>query len=127
MDRALTLHLGLDLGGTNIKAAVVALDGEEPRVLATATCTTDSMEGPERVLARLATHGRATLAPFGTPQTTGLALPGHFDIERGTGGLLPNLHADWLGRPIAGERVEVVALGRPARLTEAAYPRRASR
>ena len=31
----MTLHLGLDLGGTNIKAAVLALEGDEPRVLAT--------------------------------------------------------------------------------------------
>jgi glucokinase len=95
----MTLHLGLDLGGTNIKCAVVA-DG--PRVLATDSCPTDASEGPEAVLARVAELGRATVARFGAPATAGLALPGHFDRERGTGVLLPNLLGDWVGRPIAG-------------------------
>jgi predicted NBD/HSP70 family sugar kinase len=54
------------------------------------------------VLERVAALGRATVAPFGAPATAGLALPGHFDAERGTGVLLPNLRGNWTGRPIAG-------------------------
>jgi glucokinase len=110
----MSVHLGLDLGGTNIKAAVLALDDGEPRVLATATCPTESAQGPERVLERLAGHGAATLAPHGAAATVGLALPGHFDARLGTGGLLPNLHGDWDGRPIAGPVGD--ALGRPVAL-----------
>jgi glucokinase len=94
-----TLHLGLDLGGTNIKCAVV---GEGPRVLATASCSTEASDGPQAVLERVAELGSATIAPFGAPATAGLALPGHFDHESGTGVLLPNLLGDWVGRPIAG-------------------------
>ena len=97
--RPLTVRLGLDLGGTNIKCAVVA-DG--PRVLATDTCANGAADGPDAVLARIAELGRATAAPYGEPVTAGLALPGHFDAERGTGVLLPNLLGDWVGRPIAG-------------------------
>jgi glucokinase len=93
------LHLGLDLGGTNIKCAVVA-DG--PRVLATDSCPTGAADGPEAVLERVAALGRATVARFGEPAAAGLALPGHFDHELGTGVLLPNLLGDWSGRPIAG-------------------------
>jgi glucokinase len=94
-----TLHLGLDLGGTNIKSAVV---DDELRVLATDICPTGAAGGEDAVLARVAELGRATAAPFGEPATVGLALPGHFDAAQGTGVLLPNLGGDWVGRPIAG-------------------------
>jgi glucokinase len=97
-----TLHLGLDLGGTNIKCAVVERDGAEPRVLATDSCPTAAADGPEAVLERVAALGRRTVEPLGEAATAGLALPGHFDAERGTGALLPNLLGDWDGRPIAG-------------------------
>ena len=105
--RPLTVRLGLDLGGTNIKCAVVA-DG--PRVLATDTCANGAADGPDAVLARIAELGRATAAPYGEPVTAGLALPGHFDAERGTGVLLPNLLGDWVGRPIAGPAGERLGL-----------------
>ena len=95
----MTLHLGLDLGGTNVKSAVV---DDELRVLATDICPTGAAEGEDAVLARVAGLGSATAAPFGEPATVGLALPGHFDPEQGTGVLLPNLGGDWVGRPIAG-------------------------
>ncbi len=94
----MTLHLGLDLGGTNIKAALVD-DGL--RVLATDTCPTHAAAGEDAVLERVAALGRAIAAPFGEPLTAGLALPGHFDAAGGTGVLLPNLLGDWVGRAIA--------------------------
>jgi glucokinase len=114
----MTVWLGLDLGGTNIKAAVLEAgaagapevgaagapeDGAAvPRVLATDSCPTRAADGEEAVLERVAALGRAVTAPFGEAVTAGLALPGHFDAARGTGSLLPNLLGDWLGRPIAG-------------------------
>jgi glucokinase len=108
-----TLHLGLDLGGTNIKCAVLAqpparADDSCPPgagewwIVATDSCPTGAADGPEAVLDRVAALGRATVAPFGEPASAGLALPGHFDHERGTGVLLPNLLGDWAGLPIAG-------------------------
>jgi glucokinase len=99
VDSAVSLHLGLDLGGTNIKAAVV---DDALRVLATDSCPTDAADGEDAVLDRVAALGRAVAAPFGEPSTAGLALPGHFDGARGTGMLLPNLRGDWVGRAIAG-------------------------
>jgi glucokinase len=99
VDSAVSLHLGLDLGGTNIKAAIV---DDARRVLATDSCPTDPADGEDAVLERVAALGRAVAAPFGEPSTAGLALPGHFDAARGTGMLLPNLRGDWVGRAIAG-------------------------
>jgi glucokinase len=66
------------------------------------------------VLARVAELARTTAAPYGPPATAGLGLPGHYDPEAGTGGLLPNLAGDWEGRPIAGPVGD--ALGVPVRL-----------
>jgi glucokinase len=132
VDRPVTLHLGLDLGGTNIKAAVLdatprvlatdacattahdatpqvpatdsgATGAEgEVAVLATDSCPTGAADGEAAVLERVAALGRAVTAPFGEPASAGLALPGHFDAATGTGSLLPNLLGDWVGRPIAG-------------------------
>jgi glucokinase len=107
----MTVHVGLDLGGTNVKCAVVEIDaGSEPQVLATASEPTRSQQGPEAVLMRVARLARATAAPFGPPQAVGLGLPGHFDAERGTGVILPNLAGDWVGRPIAGPVAEQLGL-----------------
>jgi len=108
-----SLHLGLDLGGTNVKAAVV--DVAPPgRVLATDAVPTRSQDGPDAVLARVGELGRRVLAPFGAPEAAGLGLPGHFDATSGTGVLLPNLAGSWVGRPIAGP--VAAALGVPVRL-----------
>jgi glucokinase len=99
VDGEVSLHVGLDLGGTNVKCAVV---DSSLRVLAVDICPTEAGDGPDGVLARVADLGRSVCSRFGEPETAGLALPGHFDAERGTGVLLPNLRGDWDGRPIAG-------------------------
>lgn len=94
----MSVHLGLDLGGTNVKCAV--LDGGGA-VLAEAAAPNDAEAGEGAVLARVVALGRETAAPFGPITTAGLGLPGHFSSD-GTGLLLPNLPGDWVGRPIAG-------------------------
>ena len=45
-------HLGLDLGGTNIKAVVVEHDGDDWRVLDRDQVGTPAAQGPDRVVAR---------------------------------------------------------------------------
>jgi glucokinase len=109
-DGDVTLHVGLDLGGTNIKCAVVERAAGAARVLASDACPTAAADGPEAVLERVAALGRRTVEPLGAPATAGLALPGHFDAARGTGVLLPNLRGDWTGRPIAGPVAERLGL-----------------
>lgn len=97
--------LGLDLGGTNIKRVV--LDGE--RIVERDSQPTRSEDGVTAVLDLLASLAREA----GPVDSVGVALPGLFDGE-GRGVLLPNLHGDWVGRPIAQPLQE--ALGRPVRL-----------
>lgn len=101
----MTRRLGLDLGGTNIK--LVVLEGDQ--VVERRSELTRSEEGPAAVLERLAALARAT----SKVDSVGVALPGLFDSD-GRGVLLPNLHGDWVGRPIAAPLEE--ALGRPVHL-----------
>jgi glucokinase len=89
--------LGLDLGGSQIKGCIL----EEDRIVGSASVATDSADGPEAVLARVAALGRELARAHGEPDAAGLGLPGHVDAD-GAGVLLPNLAGDWVGRPIAG-------------------------
>lgn len=97
--------VGVDLGGTNAKLAVV----EDGRVSATDQVATASEDGSDAVLARVA----ALAASAGPADGVGVALPGLFD-EDGRAVLLPNLHGDWAGRPVAAPLA--AALGAPVAL-----------
>jgi glucokinase len=87
-------RLGLDLGGTNIKLAL--LDGDRPAELTEAP-TLSHEGGPEAVLARMVELARSA----GDVDSIGVALPGLFDGD-GHALLLPNLYGDWRGRAISG-------------------------
>jgi glucokinase len=97
--------LGLDLGGTNIKRVVL----EDDRIVDRESRPTQSEDGVDAVLGRLAAFARDA----GPVDSIGVALPGLFD-RAGRALLLPNLHGDWAGRPIAAPLRE--ALGQPVRL-----------
>jgi glucokinase len=98
-------QLGLDLGGTRIKLAVLA-DG---RCVASDEAETRSEEGPDAVLERIVALGRGA----GTVDSVGVAVPGLFD-DRGNVVLFPNLHGSWAGRQLLAPLEE--GLGRPVRL-----------
>jgi glucokinase len=88
-------HLGLDLGGTDIKLAV--LEGE--RVAATDTAPTRSEDGgPAAVLDRIVELGRTA----GPVDTIGVSVPGLID-EDGSVLLFPNLYGAWPGTPIRAQ------------------------
>jgi glucokinase len=85
--------LGIDIGGTHVKAVVI----EDGRVVARRETQTLSQQGgPEGVLARVVGLAQDTVAW----DSIGVALPGLFD-ESGRAVLLPNLHGDWAGVAIA--------------------------
>jgi glucokinase len=99
--------LGIDLGGTNIKAGVVDDDG---RAVSHVSIETEAHRGPAVGLDNLEKAGRLALkeAGFGfeAVEAVGLGSPGTMDLE--TGYLLdpPNLHG-WRNVPIRdllGER-----------------------
>jgi glucokinase len=106
-----TLHLGLDLGGTNIKWVVLDQDG---RPIADGSLPTEREGGPDHVVERLALAGRAAIEAAGPIATAGVGVPGIYDEAHGTIRFFTNLPGPWAGYPLAGSLSE--ALGVPARL-----------
>jgi glucokinase len=100
----MTAHrfLGLDLGGTNIKAAIVEGDDDAtiPTVISTALHATRAELGPHAVTDRLIEVGRATIDEFGPVTAAGLGVPGIFEADTGRIVLFPNLPGAWAGHPL---------------------------
>lgn len=105
------LFLGIDVGGTNIKAGVVSGDGV---VLHKASVSTDAIEGPEHGVAQMARAARLALQQADVPadrvEAVGLATPGTMDIPAGMLLDPPNLPG-WQNFPVR-QRVQE-AIGRP--------------
>ncbi|HEY4792397.1 MAG TPA: ROK family protein, partial [Actinomycetes bacterium] len=98
----MTRYLGLDVGGTNCKLAMVAAGGAgRPELVATATIPT-GVGDPADVLARLAAAAGELMAATGPVAAAGVGLPGLFDEDSGRVVFLPNLPEAWAGREVAG-------------------------
>ncbi len=104
-------HLGLDLGGTNIKWAVVERDADEWRTLDRDQVTTPTADGPDAVVARLATVGAEAIGRCPGVSSVGIGVPGLYD-PAGTTRFLVNFPGVWAGKPVAGP--VGAALGLPA-------------
>ena len=132
-DRPVSRHLGLDLGGTNIKWVVVERSGTSPRDRPVSTgpretifdsgewsavdrgqVPTGSSDGPDAVVARLASVGTDALARWPDLATVGIGVPGLYDPLRGTVRFLVNVPGAWAGRPVVSE--VSTALDRPVAL-----------
>ena len=107
-------HLGLDLGGTNIKWALVEHDGDDWRTLATCHGPTPAKDGPDAVVGRLASMGQEVLEAWPGVTSVGIGVPGLYDPATGCTRFLVNIPGAWAGRPVAGPVGD--ALGLPASL-----------
>jgi glucokinase len=90
------VFLGIDLGGTEIKATALAADG---RTLWSGKRAAGAGEAREAVLARLievAAEGVRAVAPRPV-RAAGYAIPAVFDLATGTIELLTNFAGDWAG------------------------------
>ena len=100
-----TRHLGLDLGGTNLKWAVVEHDGDTWSTLARDQQPTrldgDPDRQPAQIVAQLAEVAAAAVAAWGPVASVGVTVPGRYDPATGTATALVNVKGDWAGRPIA--------------------------
>ena len=105
-------HLGLDLGGTNIKWAVVEHDGDDWRTLATGQGPTPAKDGPDAVVRRLASTAVEVVADWSGVTSVGIGVPGLYDPVSGHTRFLVNVPGEWAGRPVAGPVGD--ALRRPA-------------
>ena len=92
-------YLGLDLGGTNIKYVVIEKIADKWNVILKDQISTEAINGPEHVTQRLADLA-AKISKEYSINGLGLAVPGIFDVEKGTILLFPNLPGAWRGYQI---------------------------
>ncbi len=109
----LTRHLGLDLGGTNIKAAVLEYTDDDavPVVVHSESVPTEAELGPDHVRDRLVGLGSDIMSNVSGITTLGLGVPGLFDAETGTIEMFPNLAGDWGGYGLRTEVGKGIGLG----------------
>lgn len=98
----MTRYLGLDLGGTNIKAVILEMEGERVETVFFDTVLTHAARGPGEVIDRLIDVGRRMESSHGPFEAVGVGVPGIFDRDKGTIELFPNLPGPWKGQPIRG-------------------------
>jgi glucokinase len=105
----ITRHLGIDVGGTNCKLAVLETTGHrpdppgdhsggppDPRLLEATSVPTGAGD-PGEVVDRVAAAAAGLLASHGPVAAAGVGVPGLFDEASGRTLLLPNLPAAWAG------------------------------
>ncbi len=95
-------HLGLDLGGTNIKWAVVERDGDHWQPLDRDHVATPTADGPDAVVSRLASVGAEAVDRWPGISSVGIGVPGLYDPAAGTTRFLVNFPGGWAGTPVAG-------------------------
>ncbi len=109
-----TRHVGLDLGATNLKWAVVAHAAGTWSTLATGQVATRVVADPDAVPASVVTQlaevGAAAIAAWGPVVSVGIGVPGLYDPATGCTRFLVNVPGPWAGRPVAGPVGEAVGL-----------------
>lgn len=76
-----SLHLGIDLGGTSVKLGLCTRDGH---VQAQSVIPTDVAAGPDEAFTRIAAAARSLIGDASGPVTAStIGLPGEIDRERG--------------------------------------------
>jgi glucokinase len=103
-------HLGLDLGGTNIKWVVLEREGGEWRSLDRDQVATPAADGPDAVVSRLASVGAEAIRRSPGVSTVGIGIPGLYDPIGGTTRFLVNVPGAWAGKPVAPPVSEALGL-----------------
>jgi glucokinase len=113
-----TRHLGLDLGGTNIKWTMIdrgdRRDTDAWRPVDRGQVGTPAAGGPDAVVGALIDVGAAAIAAWPSVLSVGIGIPGLYDPVAGTTRFLVNIPGAWDGRPVAAP--VAAALGLPVAL-----------
>jgi glucokinase len=106
-----TRHIGLDLGGTNIKWAILEHSDRTWRTVEQGQVATDVSEGESSVVPQLAAlavevRDRAD----GSVESLGVAVPGLYIPETGVVTFLTNVPGDWSATPVGVPLSEATGL-----------------
>ncbi len=108
----MNLFVGVDLGGTNIKAGLVDID--TGKVIYSQSVPTLSREGPDAVMARMAELVLDSVAASGYEKSqvkgVGITAPGVLDLEKGLTLFLTNLPGNWPNVPLRDTITEKTGL-----------------
>lgn len=97
----MTRYLGLDLGGTNVKAAIVRRgDDGTFEIVDRASRPTGADRGPAAVAETMVDLGRWTIDATGPVAGVGIGVPGLFDFASGEIVFFTNLPGRWEGFPL---------------------------
>jgi glucokinase len=97
----MTRHLGLDLGGSAIKAIVLEAVGDSYREIHKTVVPTENEAAPPRIVEQLGEVGADVAAGVGGVDTAGITIPGTFDLDSGIGRFVTNLGgAAWASVPV---------------------------
>jgi glucokinase len=97
-----THHLGIDIGVTNLKWAMVAREAESWQTIDQGQLPTLASEGPDAVIGRVGELGRAALERWPDIVSAGIGIPGLYDPVTGSARFLVNMPGEWSGRAVAG-------------------------
>jgi glucokinase len=104
--------VGVDLGGTHLRAAVVNIDTGE--FLGHRQVTTLARDGHGAVMARMADLISDVINASGFTKTqiggVGIGVPGLLDLDLGLVRFLPNLPGNWINVPLQSKIEELVGL-----------------
>ncbi len=106
--------LGIDLGGTTIKFALI---DEQGQIVANNRVPTEGEDGHDAVIGRMIAGAQEIIDQFEDPDSiaaVGVAVPGVIDMVSGISRFLPNLPGDWPDVPVTPPIQK--ALGRPVHL-----------
>jgi glucokinase len=97
-------YIGCDLGGTNLRAAIVDVDASRGTVLHQMSVPTLAREGHDAVMKRMAELCLQVIQSAGMSKEDiggiGIGAPGVLDLEKGETLFLPNLHGTWPNVPL---------------------------
>jgi glucokinase len=107
-----TKFIGVDLGGTHLRAAVVDItSGQVENLIQVPTL---AREGYEAVITRMAQLIDKVILNSGVPKEQvggiGIGVPGKLDLERGLVLFLPNLPGNWVDVPLQQQIEQQVGL-----------------
>lgn len=109
----MSLHLGIDLGGTNLKWAVVQRDGDS-HLIKTGRVATDTHDGEQSVLHQMMGVAAGVVGAHDGIASVGVGMPGMLDPDHGVTRFIPNIPGRWDGLPVVQKMTQAVKL--PVRL-----------
>ena len=113
-DETATRHLGLDLGATNLKWAMLERAGDAWSTIAREQVGTrlDAApeDVPEAVVAQLGAVAAEAIASCGPALSIGIGVPGLYDPADGTTRFLVNIPGPWAGQAVAGPVADATGL-----------------